>query len=231
MSKHDESRRKFLVGAAVGAVAGKALVGEAVAQPMAHGPAGGAQAGQATEHMHGPGAGHGAFFNDDNAATIAAFAERLMPGAPGKPGATDAGVLNYIDLALAGAYADQQDFYRRGLAQLDAYCQKTFTKPFRELSAAQQDEVIGALAAGKATEFAWPSAQAFFGRVRVHTIEGMFADPVYGGNKDFAGWRLIGFPGAQPYFTPEEMQSREAFSRSPMLGLQAQAAGTSKGGR
>ncbi len=37
-----------------------------------------------------------------------------MPGAPGKPGARDAGVLNYIDLALAGAYADLQDFYRRG---------------------------------------------------------------------------------------------------------------------
>ena len=69
-------------------------------------------------------AGHGAFFNDDDAATVAAFAERLMPGAPGKPGARDAGVLNYIDLALAGAYADQQDFYRRGLAQLDAYCRQ-----------------------------------------------------------------------------------------------------------
>ena len=48
----------------------------------------------------------GAFFNADDAKAVAAFAERLMPGAPGKPGATDAGVLNYIDLALAGAYSD-----------------------------------------------------------------------------------------------------------------------------
>jgi gluconate 2-dehydrogenase gamma chain len=47
--------------------------------------------------------GHGAFLNDEDSATVAAFAERIIPGAPGKPGATDAGVLNYIDLALAGA--------------------------------------------------------------------------------------------------------------------------------
>ena len=60
-------------------------------------------------------------------------------------------------------------------------------------------------------------------RLRSHTIEGMFADPVYGGNKDFAGWRLVGFPGAQPMFTTADMQSREAFTRLPMAGLQAKA--------
>jgi hypothetical protein len=45
--------------------------------------------------------------------------------------------------------------------------------------------------------------------------------PVYGGNKDFAGWRLVGFPGAQPVFTPADMQSRQAFTRTPIVGLQA----------
>ena len=64
--------------------------------------------------------------------TITALTERLMPGAPGAPGATDAGVLNYIDLALAGAYTDQQEFYRHGLAQLDAHCNATYGKPFRQ---------------------------------------------------------------------------------------------------
>ena len=125
-----------------------------------------------------------------------------MPGAPGKPGAREAGVLNYIDLALSGAYADLQDFYRRGLAALDAYCRKTYNAPFVQLDAAQQDEVITALEQGKATGFTWPTAQAFFNTVRTHTMEGMFADPIYGGNKDFAGWRLVGFPGAQPAFSP-----------------------------
>jgi gluconate 2-dehydrogenase gamma chain len=229
MSQHDESRRKFLLGAAVGAVAGKTLVGEAVAQPMAHGAAG--ERAGAPAHMQAMPGGHGAFLNDVDGATVAAFAERLMPGAPGKPGATEAGVLNYIDLALAGAYADLQDFYRRGLAQLDAYCRKTYSKPFRELAAAQQDEVIGALAEGKASEFAWPSAQAFFATLRVHTIEGMFSDPVYGGNKDFAGWRLVGFPGAQMAYSTEDMLSREPFTRAPFLGLQAQGQAPAKGGR
>ena len=165
----------------------------------------------------------GVFLNLDDAATIAAFTERLMPGAPGKPGAREAGVLNYIDLALAGAYADLQDFYRRGLAQLDQYCRKTYSEPFARLSAAQQDEVITALEEGKATGFTWPAAQAFFNTLRTHTIEGMFADPIYGGNKDFAGWRLVGFPGAQAIFAPADMQRTRAFARAPIVGLQAQA--------
>ena len=146
-----------------------------------------------------------------------------MPGAPGKPGARDAGVLNYIDLALAGPYSDLQDFYRRGLAALDAHSRTTYGKPFAQLTAAQQDEVITALEGGKATGFTWPSAQAFFNTVRTHTMEGMFADPVYGGNKDFAGWVLVGFPGAQPLFSPADLQSRDAFAGAPIIGLQAQS--------
>jgi gluconate 2-dehydrogenase gamma chain len=146
-----------------------------------------------------------------------------MPGAPGKPGASDAGVLNYIDLALAGAYADLQDFYRRGLAQLDAYCCKDYGETFVRLDAARQDEVIKALEDGKAGEFSWPTAQAFFNTVRTHTMEGMFADPIYGGNRDFAGWRLVGFPGGQPLFTPEDLESAQAFTREPIVGLQGRA--------
>ena len=82
---------------------------------------------------------------------------------------------------------------------------------------------ITALEGGKATGFTWPSAQAFFNTVRTHTMEGMFADPVYGGNKDFAGWVLVGFPGAQPLFSPADLQSRDAFAGAPIIGLQAQS--------
>jgi gluconate 2-dehydrogenase gamma chain len=224
MSKHDESRRAFLVGAAVGAgaVAGAGLVPDALAQTHEqHNSA--ADAPATTAQAHGHGGGHGAFLNDDGAATVTAFAERIMPGAPGKPGATDAGVLNYIDLALAGAYADQQDFYRRGLAALDAHCRTAHGKPFAQLGTAQQDDVIAALEGGKASGFTWPTAQAFFNTLRTHTMEGMFADPVYGGNKDFAGWLLVGFPGAQPLFSPADMQSKDAFAGAPMIGLQAQS--------
>ena len=221
MSKHDEARRSFLIGAAVGAgaVAGAGLVPNALAQT--HPPHPAADSAATTAQAHGP--GHGAFFNDDDTATVTAFTERLMPGAPGKPGARDAGVLNYIDLALSGAYADLQYFYRRGLAALDDYCRKTHNAPFAKLDAGKQDEVIRALEQGKASGFTWPSQQAFFNTLRTHTMEGMFADPIYGGNKDFAGWRLIGFPGAQPVFSPEDMASKEAFTRVPIIGLQSQA--------
>jgi gluconate 2-dehydrogenase gamma chain len=220
MAKHNRGRRAFLVRAAVGAgaVAGAGLVPEATAQN--HG-----QPKETSAHSHTNAVAHGAFFNPEDAATVTAFTERLMPGTEGKPGARDAGVLNYIDLALAGAYADLQDFYRRGLAQLDAYCRKTYDKSFRQLEVAQQDAVIAALEDGKATGFAWPAAQEFFSTVRTHTMEGMFADPIYGGNKEFAGWRLVGFPGAQAVFTPPDMRSKMAFTRAPMTGLQSSAEG------
>jgi len=219
MRKNDRaSRREFLARAAAGAgaVAGAGLVPEAAAGTQTQTQ----QSGGTAPTVHARAEGHGAFLNQHAAATVAAFAERLMPGAPGKPGARDAGVLTYIDLALAGAYADLQDVYRRGLGQLDEYCRTTRNAPFVELRAAQQDEVIRALEDGTATGFTWPTPQEFFNTVRTHTMEGMFADPVYGGNKDFAGWRLVGFPGAQPVFTPTDMQSRQAFTRAPIVGLQ-----------
>jgi gluconate 2-dehydrogenase gamma chain len=228
MGEHDEGRRAFIVGAVgAGAVASTTLVQTAYARthrakaptPKIPAVAETPTADRAVETFDG----HGVFFNDEHAATVAAFAERLMPGAPGKPGAHEANVINYIDLALAGAYADQQDFYRRGLAQLDAYCRKTYNQPFVRLSATQQDEVIGALEQGKASEFEFPTAQAFFNTLRSHTLEGMFADPVYGGNKDFAGWKLVGFPGTQLYYTPADLASNQAFTRAPIIGLQAKA--------
>jgi hypothetical protein len=151
MKKQEESRRAFLIGTAVGAsaVAGAGLVPTALAQTHEQHTAADAPATTAQGHAHA--GGHGAFLNDDDAVTVTAFAERIMPGAPGKPGARDAGVINYIDLALAGAYSDLQDFYRRGLAALDAHCRTTYNKPFVQLDAAQQDEVITALEGGKAT--------------------------------------------------------------------------------
>jgi gluconate 2-dehydrogenase gamma chain len=219
MATHDATRRRFLVGAAAsaGAVASAGLALDANAQNPAQHDATGTE----TQPRSGD-SQHGAFFNHEQAATVAAFTERLMPGAPGKPGARDAAVLNYIDLALAGAYSDLQDFYRRGLAQLDAHCREAYKEPFVRLDAVRQDRVIASLEEGTATGFAWPTAQDFFNTLRTHTMEGLFADPIYGGNKDLAGWRLVGFPGAQAVFTPADMQSRQAFTRAPMVSLQLQ---------
>src|SRR5213594_5053981 len=98
MTEHNPGRRTFLVRALIGtgAVAGAELVPNAGAQNNVSQKEASAQA-----QPHSSGDRHGAFFNHDDAATIVAFAERLMPGVPGKPGARDAGVLNYIDLALS----------------------------------------------------------------------------------------------------------------------------------
>jgi gluconate 2-dehydrogenase gamma chain len=213
-SNHNKSRRAFLVSTVAGA--GAVATGAGLAQTTP-------QAEPGTDHTHDNGGKLGAFLNQDDSAAIDAFTDRLMPGAPGEPGARDAGVLNYIDLALAGAYAELQDFYRRGCVALEDHCRKTYSKSFAQLTAAEQDAVITAMIEGKALSFTWPTSQAFFNTLRTHTMEGMFADPVYGGNKDFAGWRLVGFPGAQPVFTEADMVSREAFTRGPILGLQAQA--------
>src|SRR5579863_4044709 len=166
MAKHDASRREFLVraavgaGAAAGAAASAGLVSDTAAQDqMSHMEGGAATAGA----QHPTGSEHGAFFNHADAATIAAFTERLMPSAPDKPGARDADVLNYIDLALAGAYAELQDFYRRGLASLDAHCRGTYKEFFVHLTPEKQDEVIIALEAVNATGFTYPTAKEFFG--------------------------------------------------------------------
>jgi gluconate 2-dehydrogenase gamma chain len=228
MAKHDASRREFLVraavgaGAAAGAAASGGLVpGVAAQEQMSHMEGGPSAPGQ----QHPNGAEHGAFFNHADAATIAAFTERIMPREPGKPGSRDADVLNYIDLALAGAYAELQDFYRRGLASLDGHCRATYKESFVHLTPEKQDEVIAALEEGKASEFTYPTAREFFVTLRVHTMEGMFADPLYGGNRDFAGWRLVGFPGAQAIFTPSDLKSTAEFTRAPIVGLQTTAKG------
>ena len=93
MSKQGVARRGLLAGAALGAgvAAGARLLPEAAGQT--HLPPAAAKV-PVTAHVHSNGGGHGAFLNDADAETVAAFTERLMPGAPDKPGALDAGVLN-----------------------------------------------------------------------------------------------------------------------------------------
>ncbi|MEU4362638.1 gluconate 2-dehydrogenase subunit 3 family protein [Promicromonospora sp. NPDC023987] len=72
----------------------------------------------------------------------------------------------------------------------------------------QAEEVFGTVSPG-----------GFFSMVRADTIEGMFADPAYGGNRDLAGWRLVGWPGAQRSYSPEEMLQGTDRQPRPMHGL------------
>jgi gluconate 2-dehydrogenase gamma chain len=108
-----------------------------------------------------------------------------------------------------------QDIYRRGLESVDAFAQSSFGAPFVELSDADQDTILEAMSADEATGFDAPSGSAFFTKLRNDTIEGMFSDPLYGGNRDMVGWKLIGYPGARGFYTFEDM-ANPAFSAPPV---------------
>lgn len=108
-----------------------------------------------------------------------------------------------------------QELYRRGLAAVDAYAQSKFGNAFVKLSESQQDALLEDLAANKATGFDGPSAGQFFTMIRNDTIEGMFSDPMYGGNRDMAGWKLIGYPGARGFYTGPEIQNK-SFTAAPV---------------
>jgi len=107
-----------------------------------------------------------------------------------------------------------QEVYRRGLDFVDAYAQSQFQKNFVDLDAEQQDSILTDMEADKATDFQGPSGKAFFTQLRNDTIEGMFSDPMYGGNRNLVGWKLIGYPGAQRTYTPDDMKNPN-FRRDP----------------
>ena len=100
-----------------------------------------------------------------------------------------------------------QQAYRLGLKELDAYSHTLHHLPFEGLSPGQQDAIIGDLEDDKVKSFVKPTGGGFFDMLLNDTYEGMFADPIYGGNRDFAGWKLVGYPGAQRSYTPAELKN------------------------
>lgn len=160
------------------------------------------------------------FFNDEEARVVEAIAERIIPGEGPDAGATEAGVVYYIDRALAGVSADLQVAYRLGLRALDELCRRESSRPFDELPAAEQDALVrrflgpevgeasDGLLFSEADQAVGPDLPVIgrmFTIVREHTVEGYFCDPVYGGNRGTVGWKLVGFPGAHWGYTAEQM--------------------------
>src|ERR1700757_4437536 len=162
------------------------------------------------------------FFTANEAAVVDAFVDRLIPTDELGPGAKDAGVTTFIDRQLTGPYGGHdwlymqgpfsekplpsqglqsplvpREQYRLGLAALETYCKKTYSgRGFVELSGDEQDKLIGAMENGEA-KFENFSSRMLFAVIHANTIEGYFADPIYGGNRDMVGWKLVGFPGAR----------------------------------
>jgi gluconate 2-dehydrogenase gamma chain len=147
-----------------------------------------------------------------------AAVERLIPADDLGPGAKDSGVTYFIDQQLVSVWGShgrnyragpwpegtsQQGFqsrltpreiYRAAIREVNVHCLKQYRKAFEFLAPPEQDEVLNGLQSG-AIELASVSSKLFFGLLLRNTMEGFFADPMYGGNRDKAGWKLIGFPG------------------------------------
>src|SRR5579862_2476956 len=161
------------------------------------------------------------FFTEEQALDVAAAAARIFPSDETGPGATEAGVVIYIDRQLAGPYgkdryrytqppfekglpeqgyqdrATPRDIYREGLAPLAG---------FHRRDAAEQDKILTGI-----------ETSLFFSLLRTHTIEGMFCDPMHGGNRDMIGWQLIGFPGPRmSYFEEVDQYHGRAFRPKPV---------------
>jgi hypothetical protein len=129
--------------------------------------------------------------------TLAAVADRLIPADAHGPSAAEAGAVRYIERALRGDLADRRGAYTAALAALDAFARARHGQRFAALPAPRRDALLAALEAGTAPGFA-PDSAAVFNMLRTHVVEGMFGDPIHGGNRGFAGWDLIGYPGVRP---------------------------------
>jgi len=138
-------------------------------------------------------------------ATLEAIVARLIPSDANGPGALEAGAARYIDRALGDALASLRGVYTAGLAALNAYAAQTEGGPFANLAPEKQDKVLLDLEQNRATGFA-TGAAAFFELVLEHTLEGTFGDPHYGGNQNFIGWNLVGYPGIHLAVTAEQQR-------------------------
>ena len=158
------------------------------------------------------------FFNPDEATFVKAALDVLIPADPTGPGAVEAGCATYIDRQLAGAFGRGARLYlqgpflegtpqqgyqlpltpseliRIGIADVDALARATKQKAFANLTAEERTAILKDVETNKAQLAGVPGA-AWFNQFLSLTMEGYFADPIYGGNKDKAAWKMIGFPG------------------------------------
>jgi gluconate 2-dehydrogenase alpha chain len=155
--------------------------------------------------------------NPEQARMVGAITERLFPADESGPGAMEIGVPTYIDRALAGAYQGDIETYRLGLAAFQAATRSKFGVGFAECTPEQQDKMLAAMESGDVPGMVVPSPQDFFALVRAHTQEGLFSDPVYGGNRDKLGWRLLGHPGIWMENSAEENLSPEPVTKGGVI--------------
>jgi gluconate 2-dehydrogenase gamma chain len=151
-------------------------------------------------------------------AFFVAAADTLIPADDLSPSGSQCGVATFIDRQLAGAYGggarlyrdgpftkakpelgyqlplNPREFFRAGIAAANEWSRKTYGKDFDRLAAADRETALKAMDSGKA-EFSGFSSRMFFNALLDLSMEGFFADPIYGGNRDMAAWKMVGYPG------------------------------------
>jgi gluconate 2-dehydrogenase gamma chain len=200
------ARRSFLVGAGTAVAAGIAPEAEAQSPP----PAASAAAAPDAEPL--------LTLTPTEHAFVVAAVDTLIPADELSASGSDCGVAVFIDRQLAGAYGSgarlyrdgpflkgkpelgyqlpltPREFFRAGIAAANIWTRKTYGKDFDRLAEADREAALKAMEAGKA-EFTGFSGRQFFEALLQITMEGFFADPIYGGNRDKASWKMVGYPG------------------------------------
>jgi len=170
---------------------------------------------------------------------LEAAAERLIPTDELGPGGKDAGVACYIDRQLASAWGTHgrnyrsgpwldgtpeqgfqsrltpQEIYRIGIREVNEFCRARHDKIFDQLPADRQDQVLQSLEKGQ-VDLPSLSSKLFFDLLWRNTEEGYFADPMYGGNRGKAGWKLLGFPGVASGAYHDHVDKAELYRAEPV---------------
>ncbi len=222
--KSNLDRRRFLIGSAIAGLGGAAAAalhdGELGGPAQSFRGAVPWQEGTADAPPGASGSGY-VFFTPAEVALVDAAVGRLIPDDPVGPGAIEAGVTFFLDRQLAGKFGQGDhyflggpwpkgtpeqgyqsrftpaQFYRAALAAIDKYAGANFNgASFSKLSSADQDQVLKGLESGAVQLDDGVDSKSFFAMLLQNTKEGYFSDPIYGGNKDMAAWKMIGFPGA-----------------------------------
>lgn len=199
MVKNFFSRRDLLraglAGAAATTVPAGALASTSAAVPQSQNPA--PATVEARQHFE--------TLSTAEADTLEAIVARLIPTDSTGPGAAEAGAALYIDRALGGALASSRPAYASGLAAVENFSRASHGASYAHLPPAEQDAILSAMERNAVPGFT-PNSAAFFDLLRSHTLQGTFCDPYYGGNKNFVGWDLLGYPGVRTVVTPEQQR-------------------------
>lgn len=242
------SRRDFLKtsGIATGALIGGGIIGGLIGANTGNDTAS-TNAPASGSEQHGKGSAGGVrglmfFKNDAEFQILAQATERIFPEDDLGPGAIGLGVPYFIDHQLAGAYGEnskeymqgpffegeetqgyqsrlkRNEMFRQGLQIMQQEAQKRFKADFVDLEGEQMDEILTAFQEEE-IEMKGVSALFFFRLMRMATLEGAYADPIYAGNEGMEGWKMKGFPGHQASYI-NQIESEEYVEMEPKsLGM------------